>query len=117
ARQGAMPDPEAPINQITPLQRRRLLQAILDEGKASRALRDYLSRTLGRTAPSTAAPSPQAPASAPTALAPEAPAPTDRAAAWRQMLPAPPASRRLRIFATDPGASLELNTAFINEAT
>ena len=33
------------------------------------------------------------------------------------MLPAPPASRRLRIFATDPGASIELNTAFINEAT
>jgi hypothetical protein len=33
------------------------------------------------------------------------------------MIPAPPASRRLRIFATDPGASIELNTAFINEAT
>ena len=33
------------------------------------------------------------------------------------MLPAPPASRRLRIFATDPGASIELNTAFINQAT
>src|SRR5439155_12257655 len=117
AAQDAMPDPEAPINQITPLQRRRFLQAILDEGKVSRALRDYLSRTLGRTAPSTPAPSRQAPTSAQAALAQEAPAPTDRAAAWRQMLPPPPASRRLRIFATDPGASLELNTAFINEAT
>ena len=48
---------------------------------------------------------------------PAAAALVDRAAAWRQILPAPPASRRLRIFATDPGASLELNTAFINEAT
>ena len=48
---------------------------------------------------------------------PAAAALVNRAAAWRQILPAPPASRRLRIFATDPGASLELNTAFINEAT
>ncbi len=117
AAQDAMPDPQAPINQITPLQRRRFLQALLDEGKASRTLRDYLSRTLGHTATATVPPSHQAPASAEAALAPAAPAPADRTAAWRQMLPAPPASRRLRIFATDPGASVELNTAFINEAT
>jgi subtilisin family serine protease len=119
AAQDAMPDPQAPLDQITPLQRRRFLQAILDEGKASRALRDYLSRTLGQGGVATAAPSPQSPA--PTQVAFEAadsgPAPVDRAAAWRQILPPPPASRRLRIFATDPGASVELNTAFINEAT
>jgi subtilisin family serine protease len=119
AAQDAMPDPEAPLDQITPLQRRRFLQAILDEGKTSRALRDYLSRTLGQGGVATAAPSPQSRTSAQTAsdAAAAAPTPVDRAAAWRQILPPPPASRRLRIFATDPGASVELNTAFINEAT
>jgi hypothetical protein len=40
-----------------------------------------------------------------------------RAAAWREALPPPPASRRLRIFATDPGASAALETAVINVAT
>ncbi|MBV8335440.1 MAG: S8 family serine peptidase [Alphaproteobacteria bacterium] len=119
AAQDAMPDPEASLDQITPLQRRRFLQAILDEGKTSRALRDYLSRTLGQGGVATATLSPQA--RAPTRVALEAadaaPAPIDFAAAWRQILPPPPASRRLRIFATDPGASKELNTAFINEAT
>jgi hypothetical protein len=118
AAQDAMPDPEAPLDQITPLQRRRFLQAILDEGKTSRALRDYLSHTLGRGGVPTAAPAPQAPAPAEPTLGAAAPAqaPVDRAAAWRQILPPPPANRRLRIFATDPGASVELNTAFINEA-
>ena len=120
AAQDAMPDPQAPLDQITPLQRRRFLQAILEEGKASRALRDYLSRTLGQGSVATTAPSPQTPTPAQAALesaGPAAAALVNRAAAWRQILPAPPASRRLRIFATDPGASLELNTAFINEAT
>ena len=119
AGQDAMPDPQAPLDQITPQQRRRFLRAILDEGKTSRALRDYLSRTLGQGGVATPAPSPQSPtpAQAGSTAAGPAPAPVDRAAAWRQMLPAPPASRRLRIFATDPGASIELNTAFINEAT
>jgi hypothetical protein len=119
AAQDAMPDPQAPLDKITPLQRRRFLQAILDEGKTSRALRDYLSRTLGQGGVATAAPSPQSPAPTQVAFAAAgpAPAPADRAAAWRQILPPPPASRRLRIFATDPGASVELNTAFINEAT
>jgi Subtilase family len=116
--QDAMPDPEAPLDQITPLQRRRFLQAILDEGKSSRTLRDYLSRTLG-SAPTaaTTAPFPPITARARAALSTTGPDPVDRAAAWRQILPPPPVSRRLRIFATDPGASAELNTAFINETT
>jgi hypothetical protein len=42
---------------------------------------------------------------------------SDQAAAWRQVLPAPPANRRLRIFATDPDASAALETTFINAAT
>jgi subtilisin family serine protease len=118
AAQDAMPDPQVPLDQITALQRRRFLQAILDEGKTSRALRDYLSRTLGQGGIGTAVPSPQSPAPIQVAeVAGQAAAPVDRAAAWRQILPPPPASRRLRIFATDPGASVELNTAFINEAT
>jgi hypothetical protein len=119
AAQDAMPDPQARLDQITPLQRRRFLQAILEEGKASRPLRDYLSRTLGQGSVATA-PSPQTPTPAQAALESAGRAAADlvnRAAVWRQILPAPPASRRLRIFATDPGASLELNTAFINEAT
>jgi subtilisin family serine protease len=117
AAQDAMPDPQAPLDQITPQQRRRFLQAILDEGKSSRALRGYLSRTLGRGAVPTGAPSPQAPAPARAALGAADPGTVNRAAAWRQILPPPPASRRLRIFATDPSGSMELNTAFINEAT
>src|SRR5262249_1240940 len=101
AAQDAMPDPQAPLDQITPLQRRRFLQAILDEGKTSRALRDYLSRTLGQGGVATVAPPPQAPApQVAFEAAASAPAPVDRAAAWRQILPPPPASRRLRIFAT-----------------
>jgi len=61
AAQDATPDPQARLDQITPQQRRRFLQAILDEGKTARALRDYLSRTLGQGGVAMAAPSPQWP--------------------------------------------------------
>jgi hypothetical protein len=145
--QDAMPDPEAPIETITPQQRRRFLQAILDEGHSSRALRGYLERTLGgdtvaasraplppqsgaRLPPGGGSPSPPPPSSPSGGGAPDnggAPPPQpprppdspspDQAAAWREILPAPPASRRLRIFATDPGGSTTLATAFINIAT
>src|SRR5262249_50276110 len=80
---------------------------------ASGTLRAYLSGTLG--------------GSTVVALPPGSPAiPTDKAAAprpaagradtWLEHLPAPPANRRLRIFATDPGASAGL-PGFINVAT
>jgi subtilisin family serine protease len=109
AAQDAMPDPELPPEQISTEQRRRFLQAIFDEQHASRALRAYLSRTLGGgtvvALPSASPAIPTDPATAP------------RPAAWREVLPPPPASRRLRIFATDPGASVTLQTAFINAAT
>jgi subtilisin family serine protease len=99
AAQDAMPDPELPIDRITAQQRRRFFEAILDQGQSSRALRDYLVRILGR---GTAAATPGG---------------STLPAAWREMLPAPPASRKLRIFATDPGDSIALETAFINVAT
>ena len=108
AAQDAMPDPQIPVEQITTQQRRRFLQAILDEGRSSRALRGYLSRTLGASSVASTVPPPQ-PEPAGDAV--------QRAAAWRQVLPAPPTSRRLRIFATDPGGSATLETAFINVAT
>ena len=75
AAQDATPDPQARLDQITPQQRRRFLQAILDEGKTSRALRDYLSRTLGQGGVATAAPSPQSPAPVQTAVGAAGPAP------------------------------------------
>ena len=113
--QDAMPDPQTPVDQITTQQRRRFLQAILDEGKSSRALRGYLSRTLGVSSVASTVPSAQnEPATAAATPAADA---MQRAAAWRQALPAPPVSRRLRIFATDPGGSTTLETAFINVAT
>ena len=112
AAQDALPDPELPPDQIPTAQRRRFLQAILDEGRASLTLRDHLARTLGNGGGSVALP--QAAPSAQPAIA--APAIVDPAA-WRAALPPPPASRRLRIFATDPGASISLQTAFINTAT
>jgi hypothetical protein len=105
AAQDAMPDPEMPPEHITSQQRRRFLQAILDEGCSSRALTGYLGRLLGRAVGSSAAlPSP-------------ARSEAGSAAAWREILPAPPISRRLRIFATDPDASTALETAFLNAAT
>ena len=113
--QDAMPDPQTPVDQITTQQRRRFLQAILDEGKSSRALRGYLSRTLGVSSVASTVPSAQnEPATAAATPAADA---MQKAAAWRQALPAPPVSRRLRIFATDPGGSTTLETAFINVAT
>jgi hypothetical protein len=57
AAQDAMPDPEIPVEKIT-TQRRRFLQAILDEGRSSRALHNYLSRTLGVGSVGSTTPSP-----------------------------------------------------------
>src|SRR5206468_11664717 len=99
--------PEIPVNQMTTQQRRRFLQAILDEGRGSRALSDYLARTLGgssvvvKSVPPTRGDLPARGAMPPS---------PDQPAAWRQVLPAPPANRRLRIFATDPDASAALET-------
>ena len=117
AAQDAMPDPQIPVEKITTQQRRRFLQAILDEGRSSRALRGYLVRTLGGSSVASSAPSPRTePSNVETIPATDA-ALVNQAAAWRQILPAPPASRRLRIFATDPGGSATLETTFINTAT
>ena len=112
AAQDALPDPDLRPDQIPTEQRRRFLQAILDEGQASLSLRSHIARTLGTDA-STVAP-PIAPAA--TEAAPATPR-ANSSQASRELSPTAPASRRLRIFATDPGASASLQTAFINIAT
>ena len=93
-------------NLITPQRQRRFLEAVLDERRSSRALRTYLERTVGR---STSVPPPRPGAAVPAAQQPSA-------ATWREVLPPPPPSRCLRIFATDPGDTTRLETAFINAA-
>jgi hypothetical protein len=117
AAQDAMPDPQIPVEKITTQQRRRFLQAILDEGHSSRALGSYLVRTLGGSSVASSIPSPQTQSPDSAAMPATNGAVVNQAAAWRQILPAPPTSRRLRIFATDPGGSAALETAFINTAT
>ena len=112
AAQDALPDPDLPADQIPTEQRRRFLQAILDEGNASVSLRNHIARTLGTDTSSVALP-PTPPGATDAARAVPG---VNSSTAWRELLP-PPASRRLRIFATDPGASLSLQTAFINTAT
>jgi subtilisin family serine protease len=113
AAQDALPDPDLPPKQIPTEQRRRFLQAILEEGRASLSLRGHIARILGTDASSVALPPTTTEA---TEVAPAAAA-FNASRGSRELLPAPPASRRLRIFATDPGASASLQTAFINIAT
>jgi len=112
AAQDALPDPELPPDQIPTEQRRRFLQAILDEGHASLSLRDYFARTLGSGGSRAVLPP-----TAPPTMAAQAVPGMGPSEAWRELLPPPPTSRRLRIFATDPGGSISLQTAFINTAT
>lgn len=80
----------------------RYLDAVLDEGKPSSALRVFLEQRLGRTA---------IPVSRPV---------QERAAAprvVRKPYAPPPPARRLRIYALDPSIGKELATASVHQAT
>ena len=119
AAQEAVPDPDLPSAAIPDVKRRRFLEAVLDERKCSATLASFLARALGRDR--TARPAPPVPCPGPpgdvrrlTGLAP--PPPPRAPEETREMLPPPPPSRRLRIFATDPGDGRRLQTAFINTA-
>ena len=102
----AVPDPHLPPEAIDAGQRRRFLEAILDEPTISRALRQRLCDLLGRSSAGTA-----------TAEPPAEPAwPRGEDLPWRIAQPAP-ARRRLRVFASDPADSSRLDTAAINLAT
>ncbi len=116
--------------------RTRLLEAILDEGHTSRALRRRLESALGRPTSTIAAPPAARPPSARPSEKPGGPPPggPEAAAAGppgtepprptagapgaptieRRTVRPPPKHRRLQIFAMDPGASARLETAFIN---
>ena len=110
----AVPDPDLGGSRILERDRRRMLEAILDEGRTSDALRRHLENSLGRPSSTVvAAPAPVTPAGAVAGVV--AAAPTAPVVERRTVRP-PPKHRRLQIFATDPGASNRLNTAAVNSA-
>lgn len=103
----AVPDLD-PSRGIADRDRARLLAALLDEGRTSRALRRRLESALGRST-SRAAPMPPPPQVAAQGVARTPPPPVER-----RIVRPPPKHRRLQIFAMDPGASTKLATAFLN---
>ena len=110
----AVPDPGLDPAKISERARKLFFQTILDEGKASQPLRRYLEAQLGRIAPPTAMPSP-IPTAAESGVAGSLKPPPTGTQLPRRTLPRPPARRRLKIFAVDPGASNRLETAFVNQ--
>ncbi len=104
----AVPDPGLPADQIPVRARQRMLEAILDERTCSLALRGYLEQALGR-----AGVGGTVRAASPSGVG----QPRTGADIPRRIVLQEPARRRLRVFATDPGDSGRLGTAFINTAT
>lgn len=98
----AIDDPERPPEEIPRESINRYLQAALDEGNPSRALRRFLEQRLGRT-PSSA-----------TGSDTVAPAPPPLAAEVRKP---PLPERRLRVYALDPSVAKNLDFADLNETT
>jgi subtilisin family serine protease len=115
----AVPDPDLGASRIRERDRRRMLDAILDEGHTSLALRRHLEISVGRSTSSVTGVLPRqtgVPGAPIAAGGVVAPAPTLTPSVERRTVRPPPKHRRLQIFATDPGASNRLNTAFINRA-
>jgi hypothetical protein len=117
----AIPDPDLPAEAITPFQKTRFVEALLDENTLSRTLRAHLETQLGRR-PTVQAPKSRQPEGgrAPERKQPQPPPeggqPHGSELSWRKTDPAP-ARRRLRVFATDPGDSARLATTGISMAT
>ena len=104
----AIPDPDADPDLIPERDRRRFVEALLDEKKCSRALQGYLEQRIGRRTSGIR----------PAARA--AMAPGKRFAGsemQRTIRRSEPPHRRLQIYAIDPSFSSRLDTAFINHAT
>ena len=100
----AVPDPDLDPEHITPAQQKRFYEVIIESGKSSRALREYLEQRVKGTS-GTRAPGGTT-TTTPSGLVDRKPP---------EILP--PAHRRLQIFALDPSFSSRLDTTFINTAT
>lgn len=112
----AVADPDLGGSRILERDRRRMLEAILDEGRVSSALRQQLELSLGRST-SVVAPVPLPRVDvAPTPSGTAGPPSAVTAPVARRTVRPPPKHRRLQIFATDPGASNRLDTAFVNRS-
>ena len=85
---------------------RRLFEAILDGGGASRRLHQRLEALLGR-------PQVIAHSETPTATPGTTATGSGTEIVRRVMIMQPPTRRRLRVFATDPGDSSRLQTSFV----
>ncbi|MBL8299682.1 MAG: S8 family serine peptidase [Rhodanobacteraceae bacterium] len=96
----AIDDPDRAPKDIPPAAIDRYLQAALDEGKPSRALRSFLEQRLGRAAQVTAGAEPR---------------PLPQPA--REAREPPPPLRRLRVYALDPSIAKHLDFADFNETT
>lgn len=96
--------PERPEERISPLERNRYLEAALDAGQPSPALKAALEAVLGR---------PSLPGSQPGGGQPAPERPTVR----RKIAEPAPPPRRLRIFALDPSMAKSYATGSIVEAT
>jgi hypothetical protein len=92
----AVADPDLPPEHIPVRERQRFLEAVLEGGRASRALSAQLEHRISTAAP--------------TAVAVTAAPVLSRAA----IKPPRPSHRRLRIFAIDPSLGTRLDTAFLN---
>lgn len=97
--EAAMPSPERDPAAIGSAEKNRYLEAALDAGEPSQALRSVLERHLGRPA-----------AAAPSAIAKMRPHQIRR----KVIEPGPP-PRRLRVYALDPGMAKRLDTLPVNE--
>ncbi|TPE49247.1 S8 family serine peptidase [Amaricoccus solimangrovi] len=113
----ALADPDDPAAVGDALGRRRLLEAILDEGHPSAALRAGLGAALGRGALQPPKPRPPAPPSTAPETSSGPGVPGSGAKIPRRIVERKPTKRRLRIFATDPGDSRSLRRSFVNVAT
>lgn len=111
----ALADAEA-ATPASALAERQMLEAILDEGRASAALGAALRAYLGRP-PVAVPPAPPRPPAPPPAPETGPTVPGSGAAIPRRIVTPRPTHRRLRIFATDPSDSARLPQSFINLAT
>lgn len=107
--EAAISNPEAPAGQVSGKDRRSYLEAALDHGDPSQALRKVLEALMGRTQASSG--------SAGTTVSATSGASAARTATTvkRKVRKAPTPERRLRIFALDPSIGNRLASCSVNE--
>ncbi|HYC88109.1 MAG TPA: S8 family serine peptidase [Thermoanaerobaculia bacterium] len=104
--QELVPDPEA-LDRLDDAQMRKVMEAIIEDKQASRALRQHVAARYPAVAGTPAPYNDNRRGIVPDLLA----------ACDAQPVPRPPAHRRLRVYALDPSLSTRLATASINEVT